>query len=125
MQIEPDVFFPLSIQPLLAPLTMDDKHHPSVLDNTELWWVQLMARAKPGVSAATAGAAMTTWLDQDEGDDEGGEGQGESGGGFDRRQSGHRRCGPQCKGGLMQTRCDCGNGGTCALRNQSQLIQSR
>lgn len=65
VQIEPDVFFPLSMQPLLAPMTMDDKTHPSVLDNTELWWVQMMARAKPDVSAATAQAAMTTWLDQD------------------------------------------------------------
>jgi len=65
VQIEPDVFFPLSMQPVLVPMTMDNKHHPSVLDNTELWWVQTMARAKPGVSAATAQAAMTTWLDQD------------------------------------------------------------
>jgi predicted permease len=46
-------------------MTMDDKTHPSVLDNTELWWVQMMARAKPEISTATAQAAMTTWLDQD------------------------------------------------------------
>lgn len=65
VQVEPDVFFPLSMQPLLSPMTMDDKTHPSVLDNTELWWVQMMARAKPGISTATAQAAMTTWLDQD------------------------------------------------------------
>ncbi len=65
VQIEPDVFFPLSMQPLLVRLPMADQHHPSVLDNTGLWWVQMMARAKPGVSVATAAAAMTTWLDQD------------------------------------------------------------
>jgi predicted permease len=61
VQLEPDVFFPLSMQPVLHPMGKD---HPSVLDDKNLFWVQVMARAKPDVPAETARAALQTWMDQ-------------------------------------------------------------
>jgi predicted permease len=64
VQVAPDVFFPLSMQPLLSPVG-SNKYHPSVLDDSEMWWVQVMAREKPGMPAATAQAAVNTWLEQD------------------------------------------------------------
>jgi predicted permease len=64
VQIAPDVFFPLSMQPVLSPIGIH-KDHPSVLDDSEMWWVEVMAREKPGIPSATAQAAMTTWIEQD------------------------------------------------------------
>jgi predicted permease len=64
VQVASDVFFPLSMQPILSPVGRN-KDHPSVLDDSEMWWVQVMAREKPGMPAATAQAAVNTWLEQD------------------------------------------------------------
>ena len=63
VQIAPDVFFPLGMQPVLAP--MGDKDHPSGLDDRRTWWAQVMARVKLDVPIATAQAAVTTWIEQD------------------------------------------------------------
>ncbi len=63
VQIAPDVFFPLSMQPILMP--RGPKGHPSLLDSNDMWWVQVMARVRPGVSDVTARTAMAAWLEQD------------------------------------------------------------
>ena len=63
VQIAPDVFFPLSMQPILMP--RGPNGHPSLLDSNDMWWVQVMARVRPGVSDATARTAMAAWLEQD------------------------------------------------------------
>jgi predicted permease len=62
VQQGPDIFFPLSMQPVLHP---EDKDHPSLLDDKGKFWVQVMARVNPDVPAATATAALQTWLEQD------------------------------------------------------------
>jgi predicted permease len=63
VQLEPDVFFSLSMQPVLHP--MGQAGHASLLDDKNLSWVQVMARVRPDVSVETADAAMQTWLEQD------------------------------------------------------------
>jgi predicted permease len=50
----PDVFVPLSMQPLIDPHTSSG----SLLASTREWWVNVMGRAKPGVSDAAAQAAL-------------------------------------------------------------------
>jgi predicted permease len=62
VQQGPDIFFPLSMQPVLHP---EDKDHPSLLNDKGKFWVQVMARVNPDVPAATAAAALQTWLEQD------------------------------------------------------------
>ncbi len=49
VQSSPDVFLPFSMQPIAAP-----KFGSSLLTDTNLWWVMMMGRLKPGVSAEAA-----------------------------------------------------------------------
>ena len=59
VQVSPDLFMPLS----MAPLMRGSIGEPgSVLSSTDLWWLQLMARAKPGVSDEQARAALDVVL---------------------------------------------------------------
>lgn len=58
----PDVFVPLSMQPLVVPAVLDGPGAQSLLASTSAWWVNLMGRAKPGVSEAQAEAALNTEL---------------------------------------------------------------
>jgi len=57
VQVSPDVFLPFSMEPVVAP--NDAK---SLLTNPEQWWVLVMGRIKPGVSDASARAAMDVLL---------------------------------------------------------------
>jgi predicted permease len=50
----PELFVPFSVQPLILP------RPGSVLDDTGLWWMQIMARSKAGVPDRTAQAALDT-----------------------------------------------------------------
>jgi predicted permease len=59
VQASPDIFVPLSMQPVVLP-----KGKESLLGDKELWWVQVMGRAKPGVFDAAALAALSVTLDQ-------------------------------------------------------------
>jgi predicted permease len=59
VQTSPDIFVPLSMQPVLLP-----KGKESLLSDKDLWWLQIMGRAKPGVSDAAALAALSVSLDQ-------------------------------------------------------------
>jgi predicted permease len=58
----PDVFVPLSMQPLVSPASWNGPDALSELANTREWWVNVMGRIKPGVSEAQAQAALNTQL---------------------------------------------------------------
>jgi len=58
-----DVFFPLSMQPEVAPPDfLGDAGTKSLLTNTSLWWVLVMGRTKPGVPDAQAAAELDVSL---------------------------------------------------------------
>jgi predicted permease len=50
---KPDVFVPLSFQPLVDPMG-----NTSLLRDPDLWWVNVMARSKPGIDDQRAQAAL-------------------------------------------------------------------
>lgn len=58
VQTPSDVFMPLSMQPLVSP--MPGKVQP--IFDPNLWWVNIMGRAKPGVSDRAAQVALDTQL---------------------------------------------------------------
>jgi predicted permease len=58
----PDIFLPFSMQPIVAPQNMDPSWSTSLLGNKELWWVLVMGRVKPGISATTAEASLNVTL---------------------------------------------------------------
>ena len=51
------LFVPFSIQPVIIP-----QHGGSILESTTLWWMQIMARQKAGVSQEHANAAFSAAL---------------------------------------------------------------
>jgi predicted permease len=57
-QSSPEIFLPFSMQPLIQP----DSRETSLLTSDRLWWVQIMARAKPGVDEGKARAALDVAL---------------------------------------------------------------
>jgi predicted permease len=57
VQNSPDIFLPFSMQHIVAP-----KSSASLLTDRNLWWVMMMGRLKPGVSAQTAQAALNVDL---------------------------------------------------------------
>jgi predicted permease len=59
VQTAADFFVPLSMQPVLLP-----KGKESLLSDKDLWWVQIMGRAKPDLSDAAALATLSVALDQ-------------------------------------------------------------
>jgi predicted permease len=59
-QVSPEVFVPLITQPILSPMP-----NGSLLDNKTMWWVQMMARLRPGASEDAARAALQTWVERD------------------------------------------------------------
>jgi predicted permease len=58
-QISPDVFVPLSMQPLISPLP---SKAPSLLVDPDTWWIVIMARAKPGVNDADAQSVLNAQM---------------------------------------------------------------
>jgi predicted permease len=58
VQHAPDVFVPLSMQPLISP----QRREGSGLANPVLWWVNVMGRVKPGVRENEAQAALDVQL---------------------------------------------------------------
>ena len=58
VQRAPDVFVPLSMQPLIA----QQRGNLSALVNPDFWWVNVMGRFRPGVGDAAALAALDTQL---------------------------------------------------------------
>ena len=59
VQVAPDVFFPLSQQPVLLP-----QYPRNRLTDDKFWWVQVMARTLSNVPTATAQATLQGWLEQ-------------------------------------------------------------
>jgi predicted permease len=57
-QVSPDVFVPLSMQPVVDP-----RGKKSYLDGSEVWWLKIMGRAKPGVKDSQALAILSSQLD--------------------------------------------------------------
>jgi predicted permease len=53
-QVSPDLFVPMSMQPVISP----HGNSASLLTDTNEWWVNVMGRVKPGVPDATAQAAL-------------------------------------------------------------------
>ncbi len=62
-QETPDIFLPFSMQPAVAPQNFAESASPSLLTNTNLWWVLVMGRMKPGLSDQTAAASLNVLLD--------------------------------------------------------------
>ena len=59
VQSSPDIFMPLSMIPLLQ---AEIAHQGPILTSTSLWWVNLMARAKPGISSEQARSSLDVAL---------------------------------------------------------------
>jgi predicted permease len=57
-QSSPEIFMPFSMQPLVSPYSRET----SLLASDKVWWMQIMARAKPGVDEAKARAALDVAL---------------------------------------------------------------
>jgi predicted permease len=59
----PDIFLPFSMQPSVVPQPFFGDHEgPSLLTNTDLWWVLVMGRANTSISDRTAEAALNVDL---------------------------------------------------------------
>jgi predicted permease len=58
VQVSPDIFVPLSMQPLINP----KGKNASLLNDPELWWLNIVGRAKPGAPDAQAQAALDVEL---------------------------------------------------------------
>lgn len=51
--VSPDIFLPISMQPELVP-----QGQGSLLNDQGLWWIQIMARVKPGIPAPVAQSSL-------------------------------------------------------------------
>ncbi len=58
VQSSPEIFMPFSLQPQVAP----DARFGSLLSNSRLWWVQIMARTKLGANEEAARAELDAAL---------------------------------------------------------------
>ena len=58
VQSSPDIFVPLAMQPLIDPKGPKG----GLLDDAELWWLEVAGRIKPGVSDAVAQASLNVEL---------------------------------------------------------------
>ena len=60
-QIAPDVFVPLSLQPLIAPIGFPK--FSSLLVDPDVWWIEVMGRARPGVTDADAQSVLGSQME--------------------------------------------------------------
>jgi predicted permease len=60
VQLSPDIFLPFSMQPTIVPQSFS-----KLLQDNNAWWLQIMGRARPGISDEAIHAALATWLDRD------------------------------------------------------------
>ncbi len=61
-QASPELFMPLTMQPVVAPVPF--RKTGNLIDDQEMWWVDVMGRLKPGVADARAQSAMQATLQQ-------------------------------------------------------------
>jgi predicted permease len=59
----PDLFLPFSMQPLAAPQNFSESDSPSLLANTDQWWVLVMGRIQPGLPDPTVAASLNVLFD--------------------------------------------------------------
>jgi predicted permease len=59
IEVSPDLFLPLTMQPVITP-----KGNGSLLNDPEIWWVQVMGRLQPGIAEKSAQASLAVTLDQ-------------------------------------------------------------
>ncbi len=59
VQASPDIFVPLSMQPIIAA----QRGTASLLTNPDFWWLNIMARTKPGIPDTLAQAALDVQLE--------------------------------------------------------------
>jgi len=59
VQQSPDIFVPVTMQPLVAPMMGKD---PSLLATSTNWWLEVMARARPGVPESEIRAGLDVAL---------------------------------------------------------------
>src|SRR6185312_2532722 len=65
VQVMPDFFLPFSTQPRIMPWpSTDAKSDGSLLTSTDVWWMLIMGRARPGVSDDAARASLAVSLSQ-------------------------------------------------------------
>jgi predicted permease len=57
-QISPEIFMPFSLQPLVSPYSSVT----SLLTSDKVWWMQIMARTRPGLDEGRARAALDVAL---------------------------------------------------------------
>jgi predicted permease len=62
-QETPDIFLPLSMQPIVAPKNAGDSNSSSLLANNDMWWVLVMGRIKPELPDRTAAASLNVLLE--------------------------------------------------------------
>jgi predicted permease len=60
VQVSPEVFVPLTMLP-----TIDPKGEKSLLEDPDVWWLNMMARTRPGVSDAESQAVLQSQLESD------------------------------------------------------------
>jgi predicted permease len=60
VQVSPEVFVPLTMIPLIDP-----KGDKSLLEDADIWWLNIMARARPGVNDAEAQSVLQSQLESD------------------------------------------------------------
>ena len=58
-QFAPDIFVPLSMQPLLSPMSTKA---PSLLVDPNTWWIEIMGRVKPGIRDKDAQAVLNAQM---------------------------------------------------------------
>ena len=58
-QFSPDVFVPLSLQPLISPMSTKSS---SLLADPDTWWIEIMGRVKPGVVDNDAQAVLNAQM---------------------------------------------------------------
>ena len=65
VQLSPDVLIPVSMQPLVHPITVKaarmangGQSYPDALADPDYWWLNIMGRAQPGVTDAGAQATL-------------------------------------------------------------------
>ena len=60
----PDMFLPLSVQPVILPVQWAMNKSGSLLDDPETWWLQIMVRLMPEISESQIQAALDVILKQ-------------------------------------------------------------
>jgi len=64
VQVSPDIFVPLALQPTLVPFTYSASASNSLLLDQRTWWLSIMGRTLPNIPDQSVYSAINLWLDQ-------------------------------------------------------------